>query len=44
MLLDENEVVTGNVEVVVRSPQTFELFSRGFASDCCEKEYIAGYR
>lgn len=43
MLLDECEVGACNVEVVVCSPQAFDLFGRGMLSDSCKKEHIAGY-
>jgi hypothetical protein len=43
VFLDEDEVGTGNVEMVVCSPKTFNLFGRGFVSDGCKKEHIAGY-
>lgn len=43
MLLDEEKVGTGNVEVVVCSPKTVDLFGGRIVRNSCEKEYIASY-
>jgi hypothetical protein len=42
MFLDEDEIGTGDVEVVVSPPWTFDIFGRGLMTDSCKEEYIAG--